>query len=116
MQIKVLPGFEPGSLDSKSRVITNYTIEPHRQKNGHRGARTPDPGLIRPMLYHLSYATTCDSNIKSASTGIRARVAAATKRSPKPLDYRSTYIAKKKLENPGFDPGASSLRTTHSTD
>ena len=28
------------------------------QKSGHRGARTPDPGLIRPMLYHLSYATT----------------------------------------------------------
>ena len=25
---KVLPGFEPGLLDSKSRVITNYTIEP----------------------------------------------------------------------------------------
>ena len=27
-KIKVLPGFEPGLLDSKSRVITNYTIEP----------------------------------------------------------------------------------------
>ena len=25
---QVLPGFEPGLLDSKSRVITNYTIEP----------------------------------------------------------------------------------------
>ena len=25
---EVLPGFEPGLLDSKSRVITNYTIEP----------------------------------------------------------------------------------------
>ena len=25
---KVLPGFEPGSLDSKSRVLTNYTIRP----------------------------------------------------------------------------------------
>ena len=29
------------------------------KRSGHRGARTPDPGLIRPMLYHLSYATTC---------------------------------------------------------
>ena len=27
--IEVLPGFEPGLLDSKSRVITNYTIEPN---------------------------------------------------------------------------------------
>ena len=26
--VQVLPGFEPGLLDSKSRVITNYTIEP----------------------------------------------------------------------------------------
>ena len=26
---EVLPGFEPGLLDSKSRVITNYTIEPY---------------------------------------------------------------------------------------
>ena len=26
--MKVLPGFEPGLLDSKSRVITNYTIRP----------------------------------------------------------------------------------------
>ena len=26
--LQVLPGFEPGLLDSKSRVITNYTIEP----------------------------------------------------------------------------------------
>ena len=25
---KLLPGFEPGSLDSKSRVLTNYTIRP----------------------------------------------------------------------------------------
>ncbi len=25
---QVLPGFEPGLLDSKSKVITNYTIEP----------------------------------------------------------------------------------------
>ena len=25
------------------------------KRSGHRGARTPDPGLIRPMLYRLSY-------------------------------------------------------------
>ena len=28
--LQVLPGFEPGLLDSKSKVITNYTIEPSR--------------------------------------------------------------------------------------
>merc|ERR1739841_298641 len=27
-KMEVLPGFEPGSLDSKSRVLTNYTIRP----------------------------------------------------------------------------------------
>ena len=31
---KVLPGLEPGLLDSKSNVLTNYTIEPF-----------PTPGL-----------------------------------------------------------------------
>ena len=55
---QVLPGFEPGSLDSKSRVIT-ITLQNLNatEKGGHGGARTHDPGLIRPMLYHLSYAT-----------------------------------------------------------
>ena len=28
LQNEVLPGLEPGSLDSKSRVLTNYTIRP----------------------------------------------------------------------------------------
>ena len=28
----------------------------------------------------------------------------------------TTLLAYKKVENPGFDPGASSLLTTHSTD
>ena len=26
--MQVLPGFEPGSLDSKSKVLTYYTIRP----------------------------------------------------------------------------------------
>ena len=55
---QVLPGFEPGSLDSKSRVITITLQNPTTiEKGGHGGARTHDPGLIRPMLYHLSYTT-----------------------------------------------------------
>ena len=59
-QNKVLPGLEPGSLDSKSRVITNYTTRPPTAKPGHSGARTHDRWLIRPSLYHLSYTTkTC---------------------------------------------------------
>ena len=33
IKIEVLPGFEPGSLDSKSRVLTNYTIRPRCVKN-----------------------------------------------------------------------------------
>ena len=40
------------------------------KRSGHRGARTPDPGLIRPMLYHLSYATTLDVGHKIRKPGI----------------------------------------------
>jgi hypothetical protein len=32
------------------------------------------------------------------------------------LDGSKAGWRNKKVENPGFDPGASSLRTTHSTD
>ena len=31
------------------------TLKQFATKNAQRGARTPDPGLIRPMLYQLSY-------------------------------------------------------------
>jgi hypothetical protein len=56
---KLPPGFEPGSLDSKSRVLT---ITPWERiaclkelvKSSSYGDRTHDPWLIRPMLYHLS--------------------------------------------------------------
>ena len=62
---KVLPGLEPGLVDSKSTVIT-ITLQNRAlfKKGGHSGARTHDPGLIRPMLYHLSYTT-----IRYASRG-----------------------------------------------
>ena len=58
-KMEVLPGFEPGSLDSKSRVLT---ITPWERiaclkelvKSSSYGDRTHDPWLIRPMLYHLS--------------------------------------------------------------
>ena len=54
---KLLPGFEPGSLDSKSRVLTITPQERGRgsqPKSSSYGDRTHDPWLIRPMLYHLS--------------------------------------------------------------
>ena len=41
--------------------------------SGHRGARTPDPGLIRPMLYHLSYATTCGVDIRTRDDPVPQR-------------------------------------------
>ena len=58
-KMELLPGFEPGSLDSKSRVLT---ITPWERiaclkelvKSSSYGDRTHDPWLIRPMLYHLS--------------------------------------------------------------
>ena len=49
---KVLPGFEPGSLDSKSRVLTNYTIRPLIRKTGYNRIRTGDRGICNPSLYH----------------------------------------------------------------
>ena len=50
---KVLPGFEPGLQDSKSRVITTYTIKP---KKATVGSRTLDLILTKDMLCHLSYS------------------------------------------------------------
>ena len=34
MKKKVLPGIEPGSLDSKSSVLTDYTTEPPLSMTG----------------------------------------------------------------------------------
>ena len=42
---KVLPGLEPGSLDSKSRVITDYTIGPMENPGF-------DPGASRLQSAH----------------------------------------------------------------
>ena len=76
---QVLPGFEPGSLDSKSRVITITLQNPTAiEKGGHGGARTHDPGLIRPMLYHLSYATDDVSTPARDRTGDLLRVRQAS--------------------------------------
>ena len=76
---QVLPGFEPGSLDSKSRVIT-ITLQKllGYSKGGHSGARTHDPGLIRPMLYHLSYATVTMNTQSEARTRDLLRVKQAS--------------------------------------
>ena len=47
-----------------------------------------------------------------AFDGIRTRDLSLTKR----VLCQLSYEGKQRMENPGFDPGASSLRTTHSTD
>ena len=47
-----------------------------------------------------------------AFDGIRTRDLSLTKR----VLCQLSYAGSSELENPGFDPGASSLLTTHSTD
>ena len=49
---------------------------------------------------------------KEAFDGIRTRDLSLTKRVLCQLSYEGNKL----MENPGFDPGASSLLTTHSTD
>ena len=44
--VEVLPGFEPGSPDSESEVLTSYTIRPRLQK-------VPPPG-IEPGTFRSS--------------------------------------------------------------
>ena len=43
-----------------SEISGPHIRAPHdlKTKNAPRGARTPDPGLIRPMLYQLSYQSS----------------------------------------------------------
>ena len=48
---KVLPGFEPGSLDSKSKMLTNYTTEPsYLSKVSILGLPGYGPGTL-PLSY-----------------------------------------------------------------
>ena len=53
---KVLPGFEPGSLDSKSRVLTNYTIRPLIQQNRVQPDSNRRPRDLQSLALPLSYA------------------------------------------------------------
>ena len=62
---KVLPGFEPGLQDSKSRVITNYTIEPLltevRIKNKYTQCISPagfEPAILRFVVSRLIHWAT----------------------------------------------------------
>ena len=48
---EVLPGFEPGSPDSESEVLTSYTIRP----NTPGGTRTHNLILRRDTRYPLRY-------------------------------------------------------------
>ena len=50
-KMEVLPGFEPGSPDSESEVLTNYTIRPYTPG----GTRTHNLALRRGTRYPLRY-------------------------------------------------------------
>ena len=49
--VEVLPGFEPGSPDSESEVLTSYTIRPRTPG----GTRTHNLTLRRGTRYPLRY-------------------------------------------------------------
>ena len=49
---EVLPGLEPGSKDSESLVITNYTTRPPVLQEG---LEPPTLGLLDPCSTKLSY-------------------------------------------------------------
>ena len=49
-QKELLPGFEPGSLDSKSRVLTNYTIRPLVVKLQHSDPSVSPHGSVGRAL------------------------------------------------------------------
>ena len=52
--VQVLPGFEPGTLDSKSRVLNHYTTEPSY------GSKLRKP-VIQPVdLYQTNQCLVCD--------------------------------------------------------
>ena len=54
-QKEVLPGFEPGSPDSESEVLTSYTIRPYGGRNTPGGTRTHNLTLRRGTRYPLRY-------------------------------------------------------------
>ena len=78
------PGF-------KSRTGNPYFAAPspdHKNQNhGHGGARTHDPGLIRPMLYHLSYATL--RSAKARLQGLRAAKCSRRGSNPGPPAHKT---------------------------
>ena len=57
--MQVLPGFEPGLLDSKSKVITNYTIEPVMVNTYKKISPTGfEPAILRFVVSRLIHWAT----------------------------------------------------------
>ena len=67
---KVPPGFEPGSLDSKSKVLT---VTPRDRATS--GDQTHDLSLTKRMLRQLSYCGNCTSlaGLEPAISGLGDR-------------------------------------------
>ena len=86
---KVLPGFEPGLLDSKSRVIT-ITLQDRNTKGiTPGGTRTHNLTLRRGAPYPLGHRG--QSTLKCSWRGSNPRPS-AHKTNALPLSYRSKYI------------------------
>ena len=83
--MQVPPGLEPGLKESKSLVMT-ITLWDRRNAPG--GARTPDPGLIRPMLYRLSY----QSDSKTSGGPPRDLDSRAKQKGRGASGFRSPYL------------------------
>ena len=62
-KMEVLPGFEPGSPDSESEVLTSYTIRPYTPG----GTRTHNLTLRRGTRYPLRYGGL---DVKAPPVGI----------------------------------------------
>ena len=101
-------GFEPTPpkrLELESSALDRSATEPFQ---------VPTNNLL------MYVAPICLPNMeKKATNGIRTHDLSLTKRVLYQLSYSGTIrmlFHLQKMENAGFDPAASSLRTTHSTD
>ena len=78
---KVLPGFEPGSLDSKSKVLT-ITPQNHTCTQW-----DSNPRSILHQILSLTPLTAREYVLKYSHSGTRTRVAWVKTRYPNHLDY-----------------------------
>ena len=84
-------------------------------KHEARGIRTPNLWVWNPTRCHCAIASLDAYKSESTPGGIRTHNPQIRSLMRYPVAPLGPLRAKS-VENPGFDPGASSLRTTHSTD